>query len=316
MIELTEHFVACADEVWRLQRDDDPECLWFRRAVHGHEKPSRGSMQGTYVLSAGGVLLGRLNSLDPEAIAGMLETALERWDELPAEARGAAAAIEVGHRWEDSYPADGLVLQRVVRDLPESFDPTEAALRPSNVDQAWFSAEEARRWLPADVAAGAEHVVPEVLLRRLACFHLVDNVRGQTLPYAPEEVSGQLHARVVSVGDGFAEIEISGEISAETDGSWRLGDSNWTPDEAWPRAIRTALYGTARYALDEGAFTRFDLVALGSRTGRTKFNARRHDVGVGPFPIGFSFEIAPAAPRVAPTFLNLYGAAWVVRPGE
>lgn len=68
LIEVAARFVPAADEVWRLQRDDDPECRSFRIAVTGKIEPSRGSMQGIYVFSPAGHLLGRRNSNDPRQI--------------------------------------------------------------------------------------------------------------------------------------------------------------------------------------------------------------------------------------------------------
>ena len=69
-------FVPAADEVWRLQRDDDPECRWFREAVRGSSDAVAGSMQGTYVITAAGDLLGRINSSSPDRVLAMLELSL------------------------------------------------------------------------------------------------------------------------------------------------------------------------------------------------------------------------------------------------
>jgi len=35
VIAASASFAPAADEVWRLQRDDDPECRWFRAAARG-----------------------------------------------------------------------------------------------------------------------------------------------------------------------------------------------------------------------------------------------------------------------------------------
>ena len=54
VLEACASFVPAADEVWRLQRDDDPECRWFREAVRGSSDQVAGSMQGTDGLSKAG----------------------------------------------------------------------------------------------------------------------------------------------------------------------------------------------------------------------------------------------------------------------
>src|SRR5262249_24608955 len=162
------------------------------------ERPSSTSMQGIYVIAPGGALLGSLNALAPEPVAAMLRAALAKWDELPPEQRRLSdgASFASLHRWEDSYPEGGLVLVRTARDLSPTLDPTSPALQPFNRDQVWFVAAEARSLLPERLEVGAEREIPRALFERIARFHLVDDVRGQTLPFAPAEVSGELRTRV------------------------------------------------------------------------------------------------------------------------
>ena len=273
-------------------------------------------MQGTYVFAPGGELLGRLNSLNPEKIAEMLEGALAKWDALPDEAKRFHGAIEPRHRWEHSYPEGGLVLVRVARDLTDDFDPAAEPIRPANQDQVWFRADEARGWLADDPVVGAIHTVPDALAQRIARFHLVDSVRGQTLPYAEEEVDVQLHTEVVAVDGGRVALRIHGTSSARATGPWLLGESYWKPVTDWPRALRTSIYGHAEFDRDIGMFRSFDVVAIGYRIGRTGFNGRSRQDNDSPRPIGFTFHLAPRQLRVAPTFINVYNADWVVHPGE
>jgi len=274
-------------------------------------------MQGIYVFAAGGRCLGRLNSNNPEAVAGVLERALEKWEQVAEIERRLPddSPVGSGHRWENGYPDGGLVLERIARDLPDSLEPRDAPLRPFNRDQVWFSAAEARRWLPDAIRVGEQHAVPERLGHRLARFHLVDNVRGQTIPYSEPEVEASLRAEVTAVEDGAAHIRISGVVRATALGPWLGGDNYWKPRREWPHAITTALHGQARYDLERGEFSSFDLVALGARRGRTVMNGRSRDNDGEDHPIGFVFSIAPAGLRVAPTFINVYNADWVQHPG-
>ena len=317
MVALAQRFVPAADEVWRLQNRDDPDCLFFRRAVLGHERPSATSMQGIYVIAPGGALLGNLNALAPEPVTAMLEAALGKWDELSPEQRRlpAGSAIAARHRWEDSYPDGGLVLVRTVRDLAPEPDPTAPPLQPFNRDQVWFVAAEARALLPERIEVGAEREIPRPLFERIARFHLVDDVRGQTLPFAPAEVSGALHTRVTQVEDGVATVCIHGETRGSALGAWLLGENDWTPSRAWPRGIRTALFGSGRFDVEKGVFTQLDVIALGVRWGRTENNGRGHSGEQRPGGIGFSFRIAPPSLRVAPAFIDVYDAGWVKQRG-
>jgi len=62
-----ESFVPAADEVWRLQRGGDEECLFFQRAVNGGKViTDNRTRQGIYVMSPSGKTLARVNSLDAE----------------------------------------------------------------------------------------------------------------------------------------------------------------------------------------------------------------------------------------------------------
>ena len=314
--EATRDFVPAADEVWRLQRGNDAESLFFQRSVNGG-KPitDEGSRQGTWVLAPGGKLLAHANSSNPEHVLKVLAKGLERWSQLSGDERHLSpeAALTPGHRWEDSSPEGGLVLARYARDLPTG--KTSKGRRRWNKDFAWFTQSEARQWLADDPQPGARHVLPKPLAMRLARFHLVDNVRGQTLPYAPEEIAKVELSTVVQKTDGkLVTLTISGSTSASANGPWLLPDSMWTPTQTHPHSIETQLLGQATFDLATQTFTDFDLVAVGWRTGRTAWNGRSRDSSPGP--IGFRFVLAPPEPRVAPAFVAVYGVDWIELPDD
>ena len=152
--------MPAADEVWRLQRTKDPDCVLFRSMVRGHDQPSRTTMQGFYVFSPGGARLGARNSRNPDAMARMLEQALRRWKELPAAQRKLPEGTRItpNHRWEDSYPEAGLVLMGTVRDVPLGADPIRRRRSQFNGNPVWFSKAEARQWLPPEPTVGARHL--------------------------------------------------------------------------------------------------------------------------------------------------------------
>ncbi|MFT7485827.1 MAG: hypothetical protein ACI9F9_001678 [Candidatus Paceibacteria bacterium] len=319
MQPLLEQFVLAADEVWRLQNNPGPECLFFRRAVVGVEAPYRGTLQGTYVFAASGKLLGRLNSSNPEAVASMLEIALKEWTSLPETELHLENPTDVapGFRWEQSYPEDGLVLRRTGRDLPVVRDPAQVRAGRFNRDAVWFSAAEARSIFGQTPEQGQRQRLSADVVKRLSCLALVDNVRGQTVPYHPSEDAGsEIWSEVIGVDGDSIELRLTGHTRARAEGPWLFeSGSLWEPKEGrrWPHAISTTLLGSAIYSTKLGRFTHFELLALGEREGRTINNGRRQDGEQG---IGFVCELAPADWRVAPTFIDAYEAAWVTKPGD
>lgn len=313
VIQASASFVVATDEVWRLQRGTDAECLHFQKmANQGHYRVEGGTRQGVYVMTASGKLLSSVNSRDPKAVLATIEKGLSAWSETTEADRNLPAGFKLPRRrWESSYPEDGLVLRSLNVDLGEGLDKARR-----NRDHVWFSKAEARGWLPPELKVGATHAVTELITNRLACFHLVDNIRGQTLPFAPEEVAESwILTTITGVHEGVARFGISGVTSARTDGAWRLGTSDWTPTDKYPRALEAQVLGLGEYDLASGRYTKLEFVALGERSGRTNLNGRAKD-DVGPAGIGFFFEIAPdrASARVPPAFIDIYGADWVVDP--
>jgi len=340
--ELSESFVPCADEVWRLQRGEDAECLAFRAmADQGHYRGKGGTRQGIYVVSPTGQLLASVNSLNAERVLETMQRGLEAWANLPAEQKIADSAqpgdMEPEHRWEMSYPTEGLVLVSRVRDLPETLDPAGPQATKWNQDHAWFSETEARAVMAAGPAGhrrdgdrgawvpgtplfprpGETWELPREFVERLARFHLVDAVIGQALAFAPEEIVRQsLRAEVMAVEGARVHLSLQGEVLADADGVWRLGDNDWTPRRSWPRGIAWELLGEATWNTSQQSFTTFELVGLGSWWGRSQFNGRGGEDPHGC--IGLVLSLAPDVPanRIAPAYIDIYDADWVVRPRD
>ncbi len=319
LIELAKSFVPAADEVWRLQRGSDAECRTFQAmANRGHYRAKDGTRQGIYVCSPAGELLGSINSLDPDAVIATLTAGLEKWKQLPESARlaGSASQVTPDHRWEAGYPEDGLVLVSVNRDLRVDRGEVKPTGERWNRDHVWFANREARAWLPDDPAPGAVHTLPEPLLQRLARFQLVDNVRGQTLPFAPQEIlpGSAIRIEVRQRRGDLVRLHISGSTLAEAKGPWLMGESDWTPPREYPRTMRLKLLGRADYDLTRSVFTEFELVAVGEWHGCTINNDRCGGTESGT--IGFVFTLAPDTPseRVPPAFIDIYNADWITPP--
>ena len=311
--ELASEFVPAADEVWRLQNDPDPECVFFREHVLGKPDPTKGTLQGTYVFSPSGKLLGRRNSNDPKAVLGFLKEMLVAWEGLDDSERKLEdpARVAQGFRWEDLYPEDGLVLRRTGRDLPASGNPTSEQSERFNRDAVWFSPSEMKQLVPPRLQGGSEHVLPAELARRMSCLVFVDNLRGQTIPYHPTEDGGStITMTVTAVSEDQVQLVIRGETKAASDGTWKFEpETDWVPPEKarWPHSIQTKLFGRAVYDKATKRFREFTILALGTRTGRTINNGRPTQ---GPSGVGFYCEIAPEDWRVAPTFIDVYGEGW------
>ena len=313
MRKLAVKFERAADEVWRLHHRKGPDCDFFRlfceKGHYGGRTEPTDTRQGLYCATPAGEFLASVNSTDPAAVAAMLERALAAWRKVPAKRRlrSPAPVADADLRWrgEARYPVNGLVLRVFSRDLPTLAKPPrrrKAERRGDwtthawNKDYAWFSAGEARSLVPDDPRPGQSQVVPAVLARRLARCHLVDNVRGQTQQFHEREIK-QASLTTTVTGRAADRVEIALQGETRTDGRGAQGSR---------RGIHTRLAGTATYDLQQKRFVRLQLVAIGTRKGRTRYNFRREGEESGP--IGFAFELAPDEPveRVAPALLWSY----------
>ncbi len=287
--------MPATDEVWRLQNRKDDDCkLFMKFAVQGHYGAGPKTKQGIYAVTPSGLLLGALNSNNPARVIAMLEGALKKWAQTPIKSRYLSsdpAKAKVPQRLA-KYPADGLVLKVISRDLPTATRPRGWKGVAWNVQYAWFRQSEVRQWLPARIEKGALHDVPRALVERLVRFHLIDNVRGQTLSYKKSEIKqAVLATQVTRIRRGMIYLRLRGESETKS-GS---------------RGFKAKLFGTARYDTRKQRFVSFKLVAKGIRTGATRYNFRQGDLG--PAPLGIAFVLGRDIPQehVVPYFFHQYG---------
>jgi hypothetical protein len=246
----------------------------------------------------------------------MLRRALERWDALPEAERAGTPSLDGGPldarrvwRWERLRPDDGLVLRVYVRDVERVDAPGADDWRAEawNLDHAWFRREEVLALVPAADEVGARVAWPDALAARLACLHLVDSVRGQVPAFEPGEVQRAELQSVVTAADGpRVELALSGATRTEARGTWPVDGFSDAPGEH-TRGFEAELAGRASFDRDSGRFTDFELVAVGTRWGGTRFNGRGDDLD--PAPMGVSFTLAGDDPadRVAPALAWRYG---------
>ena len=304
--ELLASFVTVADEVGRLQRGKDAECRTFQgfceSGHYGGRTEPTDTRQGIYVVTPRGKFLASINTQSAAKVAEMLRASLSRWSELPEEERRLpeqeAKDLQASKRFEDRYPSDGLVLVEHLRDLGRQVDEKDWRTRAWNNDQVWFTAAEAASLVPQEREVGASIAVPARLVERLARFHLIDSVRGQTPPMPREAVrEASLQSEVTGVNGDDVLLEFAGTTRTEVES--RLVDGVEPPAKGG-RGVATQLRGHARWNAKTSRFDAFELVAMGTRWGATLYNERGRDLG--PTAIGYAFVLAAKDhPRVAPS---------------
>jgi hypothetical protein len=294
----------------------DEEARFFQKiAEKGHYEgrtfPST-TQQGTYMAAPNGTLLASINTRDPVLMEEKMREALAKWKTIPKAERTKPSGLEGAYqRWrnEDFYPSDGLVLRMTTRDLPRPELPRDWRATAWNQDFAWFRKEEVRSMLPDKIEAGQSKEVPTPLVERLARYHLVDIVRGQSLHYPPNAVrEAKMTVTVQKVQNGIAEVAVTGRTKTHHGGRWAVaGYKDLNQPSEQTRGVETQILGKGQYNIAAGRFLKLDLVALGTRFGGTAYNARGDDLAASP--IGFLFSVAGNTPpeRVAPAAFWDYG---------
>ena len=287
-------------------------------ANKGHYQKTGGSRQGIYVCSPRGVLLSSVNSLNPDIVLETIQEGLQKWSHLSESDSRLPKDFtpKTQHRWEDSYPSNGLVLKGAKADLLS--DPPQFSIRGDrwNMDHIWFSNNESQMWIPTNLTKGQKHELPEIIKERLFRFHLVDNVRGQTLPFAPQEImKAHLYSQITNITHTTIDLKITGNSYAVAKGPWLLGINDWTPSQDLDHSISTDLIGKATYNINSQSFTNFELVALCKWTGKTQNNGRSFGPESGKIGIFYQLsEKSTTADRIAPAFVDLYNADWILKP--
>ena len=222
--------------------------MFQQMANKGHYRKVGGSRQGIYICSPSGALLSSVNSLDPDVVLEIIQNGLNKWNELPQMDRYLPKNFSenIEHRWEDSCPEDGLILKGAKADLLT--DPPKFSERGDrwNMDHVWFNKEEASLWIPQNIKEGEVQECSTIIKNRLFRFHLVDNVRGQTLPFAPQEIKKSiLKVEIVEINRSDLKLSIRGNSLAVSKGPWLLGENDWTPTHELDHSIETNILGNA-----------------------------------------------------------------------
>ncbi|RME73640.1 MAG: hypothetical protein D6776_06680, partial [Planctomycetota bacterium] len=198
---LREQFVPVAIDCVPLRGGDDPASRWFRRIADEaalNPPPKQGgspSRQGHYVALAYGPLLAAHNRRGAAAVLALMDEALARARRLPQPP--AAEPPPAGPQRRPTLAPGGLrldVYTRILRwqpgalaDLPAEF--ARWNRERTGLDHLWIWPDELAALLPPPHAQpGHRWSAPRRLARRIARFHLVDDVRGEPDAYRANEV--------------------------------------------------------------------------------------------------------------------------------
>lgn len=277
--------------MWGLEHLDGPGPRFFQ--AYGKKVPAEewwiaGTKQGEYAMTPDGDYLGaHPGRHSKEQTIALLTRSLQKWAEIVKEKGLAPKPIPKRSKrlWEKEGVAAraggslgagaALILQVNSRDLPRA-DGKFAG--PGEYRKAWnqnwldFSAQDAAGFLPKN---NAKTEVPPAIFRRMARETLIDNVRGQTGTWPESAVKKASLTVEPDSTEGDA-------LTLRLDGEFRAEESS--------RSFDGKLHGKAVYDTRLRRFTRFELVAVGVRTGGTG-QANFRTVGEGPSALGISFVV-------------------------
>jgi hypothetical protein len=188
---LINHFVPVAENCSITQRQDDLKGTFFRLiAEQGHFAgrilPTM-TRQGLYICTYEGKLLASTNSTSPEHVLDMTERALLSWNQKGSLSDEVSIPedYEKDPKFRWVLPQGCLVLRKYVRDLPREGDAFDYKY---NIDFAWFTPDELTKIIPDHVQVGYTYSIPTFFTRRVAMYHLVDTVRGESPPWRNQDI--------------------------------------------------------------------------------------------------------------------------------
>jgi hypothetical protein len=293
-----EKFVPVAADDWYQRRRQDKEGEFFRAVATSLGKKGEGgaTRQGIYCFAADGTPLAYKNAgQNAEVMKQVLRDALAKFEKLPeAKRKAGAVKIEDHGRLDPTYsrtpPAGGLILKTHARILDLKDDAyCKGTCKVTGGDRAsrdhvWLTAEEVQSLAPAKSEVGFTYPLPDKIAERITRFHLLDNTRGEPQMWSKQEVrTKKLTLSVVSATADAVELRLEGEAVMATDANLDLAD----------RGYEARLLGQLRYLPEKKTFDRFDLTAVGSHWGESRFTRGARS---GKTLLGVSFELAGDKP--------------------
>lgn len=275
-------FVPVAIDQAYQRRQKDTEGEFYRGIAKDSPRgdgSDSGTTQGLYIATPSGKYLGYTNHRSPERVKKFIAESLAKFKPGDSEA---ITPEKIDRRYQPDLPKGGLIV-RVQAKILDGYEPTDnkwqkifqSALSRDNL---WLTGEEHQ--------SVVNEVVPTIVQRRIARFHLVDNTRGEPPMWRDDEIK--------SINMKIENGKLTGKASlASRDGS---------------RKFDCSFYGYVETT--EGKVTRFDVVALGDFEGEGRFTK---NAPKGKFPLGISFTLAdgsdvadPIPPQASRGWLDGY----------
>ena len=264
--------------------------------------------QGLYVITPSGKLIaGTTEHSNPSRVLDEMRKGLEAYSRLPKAERLLPRAPDprtdkIETLTDDpKAPRDGLVLRMVSRGLPAP-GINEQDTRHSSfykLDRVWFTREQARAFLPADLKTGAKTSVRGPALNLLVRLNLGTFIQPNPAWNAEDVRSAVLNSEVTAVKGNVVEVLFSGDAELRSDNRFNR------------RSYMPKLLGSASYDTRTQSFTKFELLAVGSHTvGDVGEDARNYARGPPALPLGVLFSIngTNSNDRVVPHFYRAYGS--------
>src|SRR5262245_54996732 len=262
-----------------------------------------GSSGGVVFVTASGKLLGT-GHLHGTTKAG-IDEALRDWKKLP-EAERRPGAIKLGDRGPIDLkrstaepPPGGLILKvygrylahdgkealritTLLKDFPATKQPATAHpghlefYTEANPDFMWLTEAEWKALIPTDNKKGDKFLLPDALIERMCRYHLLSNAMGSRIGDTWGAV-GPAQKRGIRAKEATLTVESvsPANICLTLDGFVHLGNAfdpraaQWKEPKDSVKAVgyEARLRGHLTYDRDKGAFTRFDMIALGDMYG-------------------------------------------------
>ena len=309
---IRENFTPVAIDIDKVIYKKDAEGDYFRKVAEqghyaGRTKPTK-TRQGLYVALADGKLLASINSSNADTVLEMMKKAVANLDKMKADGSAIGAdlvkkSFKPDSKYATPFPVGGMIVKVTVRDMPRKSDPKFSTTQ-HNFDYLWLTADEVASFAPAKAKTGEVYEVPTDVIKRIAQFHLLDSVKGET-PFWPEDAVkvATAKAKVLSVSGDKVSIILVGQVKCVRKPS---GEINPYSGSAVDKEYGVDLRLTGRLIWDSQTkqFTQFNCLAYGDRWGATKYNVRFDDREKNP--IGFAFELMPQTPEnmTEPKFVN------------
>ena len=269
------HFVPVAADDWYQRRRKDQTGRYFRYIV-GQVRPQpnlNASLQGLYIFTATGELLGHRNSAKHANFTQrVIQKSLARWKRLaPTHTRPNAIVIPdlpssvLNHPYAPEPSANATILRVVSRALDYDQNDQLIAWQHDNpargahpaYDHVWLLPEEINSILER-ASSRDSFDIPASVVARLARFHLVDNTRGEPNHWKPEDLH---HVTLVAQ----RRIRDANKVRLELNGKFSMQDSENHS------GYTGAWQGTLEIDRSGPKVTHFDLFALGEHWGEGRW---------------------------------------------